>query len=45
MSRARVQQFCVSLDGFGTGAGQTRDAPFGHAGHSLHEWMFATRSW
>jgi dihydrofolate reductase len=33
------------LDGFGTGAGQTRDAPFGHAGHSLHEWMFATRSW
>jgi dihydrofolate reductase len=45
MSRARVQQFSVSLDGFGTGVGQSRDAPFGHAGHSLHEWMFATRWW
>ena len=45
MSRARVQQFAISLDGFGTGVGLTREAPFGHAGHSLHEWMFATRSW
>jgi dihydrofolate reductase len=45
MSRARVQQFSVSLDGFGTGVGLTREAPFGHAGERLHKWMFATRWW
>jgi hypothetical protein len=36
MSLARVHNFSVSLDGFGTGEGQTLDAPFGHAGHRLH---------
>jgi dihydrofolate reductase len=45
VSRARVQQFSVSLDGFGTGVGLTREAPFGHAGERLHQWMFATRWW
>src|ERR687892_290789 len=45
MSLARVQPFSVSLDGFGTGEGQSLDAPFGHAGERLHEWMFATRWW
>jgi dihydrofolate reductase len=45
MSRVRVQQFSVSLDGFATGEGQSLDAPFGHAGERLHEWMFATRFW
>ena len=43
MSITRVQQLSVSLDGFATGEGQSRDAPFGHAGERLHEWMFATR--
>jgi dihydrofolate reductase len=43
MSLVRVHNFAISLDGFGTGAGQTRDAPFGHAGERLHDWMFATR--
>jgi dihydrofolate reductase len=43
MSLARVQNFSISLDGFGTGEGQSLDEPFGHAGHRLHEWMFATR--
>src|ERR1041385_6154958 len=43
MSLARVHNFAISLDGFGTGEGLTLDAPFGHAGHRLHEWMFATR--
>src|SRR5690349_180125 len=43
MSRVRVTAFSVSLDGFGTGAGQTHDEPFGHAGERLHDWMFATR--
>ena len=45
MSLARVQFFSISLDGFGTGEGQRLDAPFGHAGDRLHEWMFATRWW
>ena len=44
MSLARVQNFSISLDGFGTGEGQSHDAHFGHAGDRLHEWMFATRS-
>lgn len=41
--RVRVHNFSVSLDGFGTGEGQTFDDPFGHAGMRLPEWMFATR--
>jgi dihydrofolate reductase len=45
MALARVHNFSISLDGFGTGEGQSRDAPFGHAGDRLHEWMFATRWW
>jgi dihydrofolate reductase len=45
MSLVRVHNFSISLDGFGTGEPQTRDAPFGHAGQRLHEWMFATRWW
>jgi dihydrofolate reductase len=44
MSRVRVHNFSVSLDGFGTGEGQTFEAPFGHAGHRLHQWFFATRT-
>ena len=45
MSQVRVHNFSISLDGFGTGAGITFEAPFGHAGDRLHEWMFATRFW
>ena len=43
MSRVRIHNFSISLDGFATGEGQALDAPFGHAGHRLHEWMMATR--
>ncbi|MFI2347510.1 dihydrofolate reductase family protein [Streptomyces sp. NPDC019443] len=44
MSRVRVHNFSVSIDGFATGEGQSLDAPFGHAGHRLHEWFFPTRT-
>jgi dihydrofolate reductase len=44
MSIVRVHNFSVSLDGFGTGDGQTLESPFGHAGHRLHEWFFPTRA-
>jgi dihydrofolate reductase len=43
MTRTRIHNFSISLDGFATGEGLTLDEPFGHAGHRLHEWMFATR--
>jgi dihydrofolate reductase len=50
----RVQNFCVSMDGFGAGEGQSLEAPFGHAESrdggtprlpaDLASWMFATAS-
>lgn len=43
MSRVRVHNFSISLDGFGTGEGQSMDTPFGHAGMRLVEWMWGTR--
>jgi dihydrofolate reductase len=43
MSLVRVQHVTISLDGFGTGEGQSFEAPFGYAGERLHEWMFETQ--
>jgi len=45
MSLARVHNLSISLDGFATGEPQSLEAPFGHAGQRLHEWMFATSYW
>ena len=45
MSQVRTHNFSISLDGYGTGEGLTFDAPFGHAGHRLHEWRLPTRAW
>ncbi|WP_151770673.1 dihydrofolate reductase family protein [Streptomyces abyssomicinicus] len=44
MSRVRVHNFSISIDGFATGEGQSLDTPFGHAGERLHEWFFPTRT-
>lgn len=44
MSQVRVHNFSVSLDGFGTGEGQSLEAPFGHAQDRLHQWFFGTRT-
>src|SRR3954464_6275596 len=44
MSKVRVHNFAVSLDGFATGEGQSLEAPFGHAGGRLMEWFFETRA-
>ena len=44
MTRLRVHSFTVSLDGYGAGPGQSRDAPLGRGGRALHDWMFATRT-
>jgi dihydrofolate reductase len=45
MARVRIHNLSISLDGFATGEPQSVDAPFGHAGERLHEWMFRTRYW
>jgi dihydrofolate reductase len=45
MSLVRVQNFSISLDGFGTGEGLSHAQPFGHAGMRLHTWMIETRWW
>ncbi|MCS5733387.1 dihydrofolate reductase family protein [Herbiconiux daphne] len=42
MTRLRVHNLAVSLDGFATGEGQSLEAPFGHAGGRLMEWFFPT---
>jgi dihydrofolate reductase len=44
MSRVRVHNFSISIDGFATGEGQSLDTPFGHAGQRLHEWFSRTRT-
>jgi dihydrofolate reductase len=44
MSKVRVHNFAVSLDGFATGEGQSLQTPFGHAGGRLMEWFFGTRA-
>ncbi|MFE0465409.1 dihydrofolate reductase family protein [Kitasatospora sp. NPDC058965] len=44
MSRVRVHNFSISLDGFATGDEQTLEAPFGHAGSRLTEWFTGTRT-
>ena len=40
MSLTRIHNLSISLDGFATGEPQSAEAPFGHAGERLHEWMF-----
>ena len=44
MSRVRVHNLAVSLDGYATGEGQSMDSPFGHADGRLMEWFLGTRT-
>ena len=44
MTRVRVHNFTISLDGYGAGPRQTRDEPLGVGGDSLHEWFIPTRA-
>lgn len=44
MTKLRVHNLAVSLDGFATGEGRTFDTPFGHAGQRLMTWFFPTHS-
>lgn len=44
MSKLTVRSFSLSVDGYGAGPEQSREAPLGKGGRALHEWMFATRT-
>lgn len=44
MSKLRVHNIAVSLDGYAAGPNQQLDAPLGVGGTGLHEWAFATRT-
>ncbi|WP_322753259.1 dihydrofolate reductase family protein [Frankia sp. Cas3] len=44
MTKLRVHNFSISLDGYAAGQAQSVDNPLGVGGHGLHEWVFATRT-
>lgn len=44
MSKLRVQCFTVSVDGYGAGPRQGREAPLGVGGENLHKWFVPTRT-
>ena len=44
MTRLRVHNFTISLDGYGAGPRQTREEPLGVGGEALHGWFVATRA-
>ena len=44
MTRVRVHNFTISLDGYGAGPRQTRGNPLGVGGEALHGWFIPTRA-
>ena len=44
MTRVRVHNFTISLDGYGAGPRQTLENPLGVGGESLHKWFIPTRA-
>jgi NADPH:quinone reductase-like Zn-dependent oxidoreductase len=42
MSRTRIHNLAISLDGFATREPQSTEAPFGHAGQRLHDLAFVS---
>lgn len=44
MPKVRVNNFAISLDGYGAGPDQSVENPLGVGGERLHDWAFATRS-
>ena len=45
MTRVRVENFSISIDGYGAGPGQNLENPLGVGGEDLHRWVIATREW
>lgn len=44
MTKLRVHNFSISLDGYGAGPSQDLVNPLGVGGESLHDWVVATRT-
>jgi dihydrofolate reductase len=44
MPKLRVHNFAISLDGYGAGPNQDRNAPLGVGGEALHDWFVVTRT-
>jgi dihydrofolate reductase len=44
MSKLRVHNFSISLDGYGAGPRQDRENPLGVGGEALHAWFVVTRT-
>ncbi|MET0191945.1 MAG: dihydrofolate reductase family protein [Hyphomicrobiaceae bacterium] len=44
MPKLRVNNFAISLDGYGAGPSQDLSAPLGVGGEALHNWFVATRT-
>ena len=44
-SRVRVENFSISIEGYGAGPDQSLENPLGVGGEDLHEWVISTRSW
>jgi len=42
MTRVRVENFTISIDGYGAGPHQDLNNPLGIGGGSLHQWLFPT---
>jgi dihydrofolate reductase len=45
MTKLRVHNFLLSLDGYATGSGQTTEAAFGHAQQEFLDWFGKLRNW
>ena len=43
MSKVKVMNYTISLDGYGAGPDQTLETPMGKGAENLHKWMFSTR--
>jgi dihydrofolate reductase len=44
VSKLRVHNFAISLDGHGAGPGQALEHPLGVGGLALHDWILSTRT-
>lgn len=44
MTKLRIHNFSISLDGYGAGPQQDLTNPLGIGGEALHEWLVATRT-
>jgi dihydrofolate reductase len=44
MSKLRVHNFSISLDGYGAGPSQDVNNPLGRGGAALHEWLIRTKT-